>query len=1638
MEGTVPDDGRTGWEGKALLSLIEGLADRNPAHPTTEKALTALRDSLGAKALLLLVFEKDLPLRAASGPGLLVSTLLTAPLPPDPSGAAEALTALLPITKAEGLTLRVFPGQTDSSEERRVLLFLFFPRDEILSPPGRPVPPMLVSRLGALLLHCREEASPLRTLLEVGRRLREAGNENEKEVLSFVAGVLADTFSLALVWIGRRRQGEGRIEILARAGPKSPATETIHFLETSGDGFPRTLVGRALESGQVAVIEDLDAEAGLTVWGERGDILGLGSGLADSARMADGSQVVIVLYRERKGAFSGEFLSMVSGLAGDVASFFDQRRVEGERRSLASYQEAVRRAQQSFIEAGDRGQMYRSLVETIVRYAGAIGSYVSVRGADGSLKTEAVETLDPEMSEAARNLYFTKEEMEVFGPSLFSLAFRERRPQGPVSAREWPFLQEMQRRFPVLVRIESAMAFPVILEKDREPAAVFVVWSGERGHFTESLKELLATLAESLGRAIRRLDLDERISRLSLVTRETDDAVCVLGSDGRIEWANAAFTRLADVPSESLPGSDPVHLFASQGAPEEAIERIRSAIRIARPFAETLALSPSGTSSSWLLLRGFPLTEPGGAFRGYGLVASDITKIREASIQKEIAGLFQEALSGTMQALREDSPSLESFLGSLADRLFSVLRPEVLLLARIPGGRSTPEPLLRRGKGEEWFSGMDGAPDLATLFGGSSAFELMEREGGRVLRLSEEKLPEILDARAKSLGIAGALVASSLGKEGDRVFLVAWFSSARFLGDQWIAPFQRIAMEIAQGLDRRHLEEKVRRVTVFQEAVRASQQDFLSARTRSNLFQTFVQRIAGVTDALAAYVLERGNGTKELVMSAHATREVGLIDAMKELRFPLEEGRESLSVVARAWIERKVRLERLSEGLLALRFYRNAHPELSLVREILAAPVLLPGSPEPSAVIALWSAREGTFSEDHLRLAEQLAQSLAIALERLDREADLERLSLVAQKTTDGILLTDPSGLILWVNRAFEEKYGYKLAEIRGRFPADFRLGGSTDPETLARIRSHVALHRSFEETMVHYSRSGEPFWVRVNATALFSQDGTPAGYVSVETDVTALKESEERARIASLFYRALSESVQILREKDDFPEEEVLKELLERLRETLSARFVLLGRLSGGSSRISRPLASLSPDLQGKGASADTLAETLTPVEGSGMAAMALRTGRPQILLNEEPDFPGGNMDGSARKYGSLSVSGSRLTGEKILLHAQFEDDTFLGQNSAVLFQRIVVEAVAYLDRKERNRRERRRAHAQVVGQRILSELFLAKTEEEVYRILAGTISSEPGVLFVDLLVPGPRSLERKIISGELSQAILALPPPPLHPPEEGAIPLPTRVFHSGKPAVSIHPSEDPTMIESYHTQPLAQLGIVTGWPIRRPEGEVLAVLAMGARDPEPFSDSVVLDLMEELSLRAAFAIDRIRLLAKLEDLSVHDPLTGLLNRRGMGLAMRSFLASVERRKTLGLVGILDLDDFKPVNDTYGHAVGDRLLVEISARLRETLRESDLVGRLGGDEFVVAAEIPDRAHLPILMERLSRSVEAPYILPEGSGVSLSVGVSLGAVLYPVTKGDPDLLLRHADLALYEIKRLKGHRTLWWKLWEKD
>lgn len=157
-------------------------------------------------------------------------------------------------------------------------------------------------------------------------------------------------------------------------------------------------------------------------------------------------------------------------------------------------------------------------------------------------------------------------------------------------------------------------------------------------------------------------------------------------------------------------------------------------------------------------------------------------------------------------------------------------------------------------------------------------------------------------------------------------------------------------------------------------------------------------------------------------------------------------------------------------------------------------------------------------------------------------------------------------------------------------------------------------------------------------------------------------------------------------------------------------------------------------------------------------------------------------------------------------------------------------------------------------------------------------------------------------------------------------------------------------------------------------------------------------------------------------------DALTGLANRRGFEGSAGTFLrAGVAAGTRFGLV-LLDLDRFKPINDRYGHAVGDVVLREIARRLGTLVRPEDVVARIGGDEFaILVADVAGEA-LPSLAERLVQAAHAPVPTPIGD---LSVGLSIGVATS--TAGDAAIgdLSDRADRALYEVK-LSGRGT--WRL----
>jgi diguanylate cyclase (GGDEF)-like protein/PAS domain S-box-containing protein len=156
------------------------------------------------------------------------------------------------------------------------------------------------------------------------------------------------------------------------------------------------------------------------------------------------------------------------------------------------------------------------------------------------------------------------------------------------------------------------------------------------------------------------------------------------------------------------------------------------------------------------------------------------------------------------------------------------------------------------------------------------------------------------------------------------------------------------------------------------------------------------------------------------------------------------------------------------------------------------------------------------------------------------------------------------------------------------------------------------------------------------------------------------------------------------------------------------------------------------------------------------------------------------------------------------------------------------------------------------------------------------------------------------------------------------------------------------------------------------------------------------------------------------------HDELTGLPNRALLADRFDRALDKAKRNNTKLVVCLLDLDHFKPINDNHGHAVGDRLLIEVVTRLNQQLRDVDTLSRLGGDEFVILLEDLDNIDdVDSLMQRMLQILSEPFTL---GTLKLKVGASIGLTVYPTDNSDSDALLRHADQAMYVAKQTGRNR----------
>ncbi len=249
----------------------------------------------------------------------------------------------------------------------------------------------------------------------------------------------------------------------------------------------------------------------------------------------------------------------------------------------------------------------------------------------------------------------------------------------------------------------------------------------------------------------------------------------------------------------------------------------------------------------------------------------------------------------------------------------------------------------------------------------------------------------------------------------------------------------------------------------------------------------------------------------------------------------------------------------------------------------------------------------------------------------------------------------------------------------------------------------------------------------------------------------------------------------------------------------------------------------------------------------------------------------------------------------------------------------------------------------------------------------------------------------------------------------------LTAEVIRTGQPLL-LTPDADPFQTDHVGNmvgqQPMNWLGT----PLESPGG-IIGALVVQSYSIDVRYTAEDLSLLHFVSSQVAAAIMRKQTETRLRYLARHDTLTDLPNRELFQDRLQAALVKAQRHAEPLSLLYIDVDRFKQVNDTFGHAAGDLLLREVAQRIKGCIRESDTVGRVGGDEFVVLLITPPQ-FVATIAEKIRVALDRTFGLDEDVHVSASIGIAQ----YPEHGADEKQLMRHADAAMYVAKEMGGNQ----------
>ncbi|WP_158006475.1 sensor domain-containing diguanylate cyclase, partial [Acidithiobacillus thiooxidans] len=590
------------------------------------------------------------------------------------------------------------------------------------------------------------------------------------------------------------------------------------------------------------------------------------------------------------------------------------------------------------------------------------------------------------------------------------------------------------------------------------------------------------------------------------------------------------------------------------------------------------------------------------------------------------------------------------------------------------------------------------------------------------------------------------------------------------------------------------------------------------------------------------------------------------------------------------------------------------------------------------AVLSVYSGEGTPFDNALQTILQELSLQISQGLERLQDVQQLRFLRASLEALDDGVTIADPQRRFVYANQAFLNLTGYTEDEVLGR-DCKFLQTPQTDAQTVRQIAVALAQEQSYTTEILNQRKDGTLFWNRLHIDPILNDQGTLTGYIGLQRDIT--RERENRNLIQALLDNA-AVGITLVRQ-----------------------RHIV---------QCNQHMA--------------------------GMMGL-----RPEDVIGQDtrlfyPDEATWERIGQA--YAELLHTGSNVVRRVTLAHYHNQTppvvDAFVklldDQETSIW---TVVDVTVAVQQEQQLKKQQDIYQALTVE----ADLLLQGRDVQDMLDIISTRLVDMGI-FHTISVARPDPQGRVEVLAGAGPEIEMMQSFSIHVDDPSC--LSARAWREQKTIV--HSDFSSSQAGHLWGQAFATSGCFSALatPVWR-DGTPFAVMTFIST--EMVFDSDTITACERTASLLGHSLDeydlkeRLRFLQEQEaQIARTDRLTGLPNRRFLEIQMEQAMARAERHDRLLAVCMLDLDGFKPVNDTYGHEAGDEVLVVLGKRLPQTLRESDFVARLGGDEFVLLLEdLENLDALANILKKIEDTISAP--IPLSSGEIVQIGASMGVAIYP-------------------------------------